>query len=62
MIFISQQLESKQKSSIHNNNIYTVEAPAFFFDREGTASLFRMEGIRLIQLVKTINEMTGYRE
>ncbi len=47
MIFITQQLETKQQISIHNNNIHTIDASSFFFDREGTASLFRMEGIRL---------------
>lgn len=47
MIFITQQLEVNQQVSIHNNNIYTFDASSFFFDREGTASLFHMEGIRL---------------
>lgn len=47
MIFITQQLGAKQQLSIHNNNIYTINASAFFFDREGTESLFRMDGIRL---------------
>ena len=47
MIFITQQLEAKQQVSIHNSNIHTIEAPAFFFDAAGTASLFRMEGISL---------------
>ncbi|NNJ32844.1 helix-turn-helix transcriptional regulator [Lacrimispora defluvii] len=47
MIFITQQLEAKQQITIHNNHIHTIDASSFFFDREGTASLFRMEGIRL---------------
>lgn len=47
MIFITQQMEAKEQNSIHNNNIHTIDAASFFFDREGTASLFRMEGIRL---------------
>lgn len=47
MIFITQQLEVKQQISIYNNNIYTFDPSSFFFDKEGTASLFRMEGIRL---------------
>lgn len=47
MIFITQQLEVKQQVSIHNSNIHTIEAPAFFFDAVGTAGLFRMEGISL---------------
>lgn len=49
MIFITQQLEAKQQISIHNNNIHTIDASSFFFDREGTASLFRLEGIRLTE-------------
>lgn len=48
MIFITQQLEAKQKIPIHNN-IHTINASSFFFDREDTASLFRMEGIRLTE-------------
>ncbi len=47
MIFITQQLKAKQKILIHNNNIHTINASSFFFDREDTASLFRMQGIRL---------------
>ncbi len=47
MIFITQQLRTKQLYSIHNANINTIDSSAFFFDREGTASLFRMEGIKL---------------
>lgn len=49
MIFITQQLEAKQQISIHNEDIYTIDASSFFFDREGTSSLFRMEGIRLTE-------------
>ncbi len=48
MIFITQQLEVKQKIPIHTN-IHTINASSFFFDREDTASLFRMEGIRLTE-------------
>lgn len=47
MIFITRQLKFKQQFSIHNNNIYTIDSSAFFFDRAGTTSLFRMEGIDL---------------
>lgn len=47
IIFITQQLGPRQQFSIHNPGIYTIDASAFFFDREGTESLFRMEGIRL---------------
>lgn len=47
MIFITQQLGTRQQFSIHNADIHTIDSSAFFFDREGTAALFRMEGIRL---------------
>lgn len=47
LIFITQQLEVKQKLTIHNNNIYTIDSSSFFFDRESTDSLFRLEGVRL---------------
>ena len=47
MIIITQQLRSRQQISMHNNNIFTINASSFFFDREGTANLFRLEGIRL---------------
>ncbi len=46
LIFITQQLEAKQQLTIYNN-IHTIASSDFFFDREGTASLFRMEGVRL---------------
>ncbi len=49
MIFITQQLDSRERPSVHNNNIYRIGAPAFFFDREGIFSLFRMEGFRLAE-------------
>jgi len=47
MIFITQQLGTRQQFTLSSADIHTINAPAFFFDREGTASLFRMEGIRL---------------
>lgn len=47
MIFITQQLGTRQQFTLTSADIHTINAPAFFFDREGTASLFRMEGIRL---------------
>ena len=47
MIFITQQLRTKQLFFIHNADINTIDSSAFFFDREGTASLFRMEGMKL---------------
>lgn len=47
LIIITQQLEPKQKLTIHNNNINTIDSSSFFFDREGTAILFRIEGIPL---------------
>ena len=47
MIFITQQLGTRQQFMIYTDDIYTLTSSAFFFDREGTANLFRMEGIRL---------------
>ncbi|NLJ33079.1 MAG: helix-turn-helix transcriptional regulator [Firmicutes bacterium] len=47
IVFITQQLEHRQKISLHNNNIYTINASSFFFSRKDTAKLFRREGIRL---------------
>ncbi|MFT3985044.1 MAG: LuxR C-terminal-related transcriptional regulator [Lachnospiraceae bacterium] len=47
IVFITQQLGVQQRFSIHNNNIHTITAASFFFDRESTACLFRMQGIRL---------------
>ncbi len=46
-IFITQQLRSRQQYLIHNADICTIDSSAFFFDRDGTANLFRLEGIRL---------------
>jgi LuxR family maltose regulon positive regulatory protein len=47
LIFITQQLEAKHQLTIHSNDIHTIDSSAFFFDREGSSRLFRMEGIRL---------------
>lgn len=47
MIFITQQMDSRQPIFLRGDNIHTVDALSFFFDREGVASLFRMEGLRL---------------
>ena len=47
MIFITQQLEARQQFTIHNDSIHTIDPAAFFFDKEGTASLFLAAGIRL---------------
>lgn len=44
MIFITQKLEVRRRFFVHNNDIYTIDSSTFFFDREGIASLFRMEG------------------
>ncbi|HWR62704.1 MAG TPA: LuxR C-terminal-related transcriptional regulator, partial [Clostridia bacterium] len=47
MIFITQQLGIRQQITVHSTDIHAIDSSAFFFDREGTAGLFRMEGIRL---------------
>lgn len=46
-VFITQYLETKPQITFHNANIYTIEPASFFFDKEGTACLFRMENIHL---------------
>lgn len=47
MIFVTQQLRTKQPFPIHNDMINVIDSSAFIIDREGTDSLFRMEGIHL---------------
>ena len=47
MVFITQQLGNRQQLSIHNANIHLIHSSDFFFDKKGTANLFRMEGIHL---------------
>lgn len=49
IIFITQQLETKQLFTFHNANIYRIDSSAFFFDKDGTELLFRMEGICLTE-------------
>ncbi len=46
-IFITQQLVKKAQITFHNTYIHTIEASAFFFDKDSTANLFKMEGIHL---------------
>lgn len=47
IIVITQQLDSQERFSVHNHNIFTVDASSFLFDRESISGLFRMEGFRL---------------
>ena len=47
LIFITQYLGPRSQITFHNADIHTIDAPAFFFDRESTAKLFRMQGVRL---------------
>ena len=47
LIFITQHLGIRSQITFHNTNIHTIESSAFFFDKDSTASLFKMEGIRL---------------
>ena len=49
LIFITQQLKAGELISVHNNNVHTIGTSSFFFDRQGTASLFRIEGIRITE-------------
>lgn len=47
MIFITQQLDTRQQISIHNDNINAIDAAAFFFDKEGISVLFHINDICL---------------
>jgi LuxR family maltose regulon positive regulatory protein len=47
LIFITQPLGTKPRITFHNARIHAVKASAFLLDRENTARLFRMQGIRL---------------
>ena len=47
MILITQNLEARPQMTFHNANIHTIDSSLFFFNKESTASLFRMEGILL---------------
>ncbi len=50
IIIITQQIRANRLLTFHNVDIHTIHASAFFFSREGVASLFRMEGLRLTEL------------
>ena len=60
MIFITQHLGKKAQITFHNSHIHTIESSSFFFDKDSTANLFKMEGIRLndheLNSVYTITE------
>jgi LuxR family maltose regulon positive regulatory protein len=45
MIFLTQNLEKKQKITFHNSNIHTIESSSFFLDKESIAMIFREKGI-----------------
>lgn len=47
VIFITQKIREKCSIMTYNNNIHSINASDFLLDAEGTASLFRIEGIRL---------------
>ncbi len=47
MVFITQQLRSRRKPSIHNNNIHMIDASVLFFDKDSTDQLLRLDRIRL---------------
>ncbi|MGC4018692.1 MAG: LuxR C-terminal-related transcriptional regulator [Muricomes sp.] len=49
VIVIMQQLNHKRQFSVHNDNIYLINASAFSLDRESIFALFRMEGLRLTE-------------
>jgi len=47
LIFITQSLGKKAQFIFHNNNIHKIDSSYFLFDKESTAVLLKMEGIRL---------------
>ncbi len=47
MILITQTPEPKHQSFFYNANIHLIGPSAFFIDRESTAGIFRLQGIRL---------------
>lgn len=47
LIFITQHLGKKVQITFHNTYIHSIESSAFFFDKDSTSTLFKMEGIRL---------------
>lgn len=47
IIIITQQLEPNEKLYTDGGNVHIINGACFFFDRTGTDTLFRMEGIRL---------------
>ena len=48
-VLITNQIDSGWLSALHNDSVYTISTASFFFDREGIAGLFRIEGLRLSQ-------------
>ncbi|WP_333648496.1 LuxR C-terminal-related transcriptional regulator [Lacrimispora sp.] len=49
IIIITQQMKAGQKVSLYNSDVHMIDAPYFFFDRESTDIVLRMEGIQLNQ-------------
>ncbi len=47
LIFITQQIETRDQFIIHSENIHLIDGKSFFFDRRGIFSLFHMRGIKL---------------
>ena len=47
MIFITQQLSSQLQTELRHSSAHIVSASDFFFDRNSTARLFKLAGIRL---------------
>lgn len=47
IIFITQRFWKKAQITFHNANIHTIDSSVFLFDKDSTANLFKMEGIRL---------------
>ncbi|PYG88254.1 LuxR family maltose regulon positive regulatory protein [Ruminiclostridium sufflavum DSM 19573] len=47
LVFITQRLGAKQQYLINNNSIHTIDRKNFLLNKEGTGTLFSMEGINL---------------
>ncbi|MFT4104127.1 MAG: LuxR C-terminal-related transcriptional regulator [Lacrimispora sp.] len=47
IILITQQMKIEQKISLYNSDALLIDAPYFFFDKESTDIVLRMEGIQL---------------
>lgn len=47
IVFITQYLSKKGQSAFNNIFVHKIDSSSFFFDKESTANLFKIEGLRL---------------